>query len=82
MLSRVNPENVYSINCFAGGSVGYFFTGVTGNSPMLNAQAECVMAHRITLPGGLGYLFPFESSKDSTYKVGGLTPQLGMGLSW
>ena len=82
LLSRINRENVYSINCFAGGSAGFFFTGVTGNSPMFNAQAECVLAHRITLQASLGLLVPFQSSEDSTYVVGGLTPQLGMGFTW
>ncbi|OJH42482.1 hypothetical protein [Cystobacter ferrugineus] len=82
LLSRINRENVYSINCFGGGSVGFFLTGVTGNSPMINAQAECVLAHRITLQASLGYLVPFASSEDSTYFVGGVTPQLGMGFTW
>ncbi|WNG20971.1 hypothetical protein [Cystobacter fuscus] len=82
LLSRINPENVYSINCFAGGSAGFFVTGATGNSPMFNAQAECVLAHRITLQASLGFLVPFASSEDSTYFVGGLTPQVGMGFTW
>lgn len=82
LLRRINPENVYSISCFGGGSAGFFVTGVTGNSPMFNAQAECVLAHRITLQASLGLLVPFQSSEDSTYFVGGLTPQVGMGFTW
>jgi hypothetical protein len=82
LLSRLNPENVYSINCFGGGSVGFLITGVQGNSPMLNAQAECVLAHRVTLQGSLGYLVPFKSSAQSNYTVGGVTPQAGVAFTW
>ncbi len=82
LLSRLNRENVYSINCFGGGSVGMLLTGVQGNSPLFNAQAECVMAHRVSLQASLGILVPFASSTDSTYTIGGLTPQLGMGFTW
>ena len=82
LLARLNAENVYSINCFGGGSVGFLLTGVQGNSPMFNAQAECVLAHRITVEASLGILVPFQSSTDSTYTIGGLTPQMGMGFTW
>ncbi|HEX8824113.1 MAG TPA: hypothetical protein VF794_29605 [Archangium sp.] len=82
LLSRLNPENVYSINCFGGGSVGFLLTGVQGNSPMLNAQLECVLAHRVTLQGSLGYLVPFKSSAESSYTVGGLSPQAGVAFTW
>ena len=82
LLTRLNPENVYSINCFGGGSVGFLLTGATGNSPMLNAQAECVLAHRITLQASLGYLVPFQSSAESNYMIGGLSPQAGVAFTW
>jgi len=82
LLNRLNPENVYNINCFMGGSAGFLITGAKGNSPMFNAQAECVLAHRITLQASLGLLVPFESSEDSNYSIGGLTPQMGMGFTW
>jgi hypothetical protein len=82
LLTRMNAENVYSINCFGGGSVGFLLTGVQGNSPMLNAQLECVLAHRVTLQGSLGYLVPFQSSAESTYTIGGLSPQAGVAFTW
>lgn len=82
LLKRLTPDNVYSINCFAGGSAGFLITGAVGNSPMFNAQMECVLAHRITLQASLGVLVPFRSSAESTYTVGGLSPQAGMGFTW
>ncbi|WP_375771492.1 hypothetical protein NR798_11485 [Archangium gephyra] len=82
LIRRLNKENVYSINCFAGGSAGFLITGAVGNAPMFNAQMECVLAHRITLQASLGVLVPFKSSAESTYTVGGLSPQAGMGFTW
>jgi hypothetical protein len=82
LLRRLNPENVYSINCHGGGSAAFFITGAQGNSPMFNAQAECVLAHRFLLQGSLGVLVPFNSSVGSNYTIGGLSPQFGMGVIW
>ncbi|HEY0096586.1 MAG TPA: hypothetical protein VGB96_19810 [Archangium sp.] len=83
LLTRLNPENVYSINCWGGGSGGFFLTFAQGgNSPIFNAQAECVLAHRILLNASLGFLVPFNGASGTTYTVGGLSPQAGVGFIW
>lgn len=83
ILGRLTRDNVYSVQCFLGGSAGALITGATNNSPFFGPQGECTLTHRFTLQASLNYLIPFEVERDpGSYKVGGILPQAGVAFVW
>jgi hypothetical protein len=78
---RVNAFSLYGPQLFLGLGGGGFLTGGGGNTAMATFSAELLLGERMMLQASASWIHPFDFAERGA-KVGGLTPQAGVGLLW